>query len=218
MAMPTFTMRQLLEAGVHFGHHTRRWNPKMKPYLFGVRNGVHIIDLTKTVPLLRAGAAAGPRGRRQRRPRAVRRHQAPGRGARRRRGQALRPVLRQPPLAGRHAHQLADHLGLDQAPARARRAAEGRRRRPHQEGAARPDARARQARARRWAASRTWAALPDMLFVIDTNKEAIAVQEARKLRHPGRGGARQQLRSRRHRLSRSRATTTPSAPCRSTAT
>jgi small subunit ribosomal protein S2 len=52
MAMPQFTMRQLLEAGVHFGHHTRRWNPKMKPYLFGVRNGVHIIDLTKTVPLL----------------------------------------------------------------------------------------------------------------------------------------------------------------------
>ncbi len=52
MTMPTFTMRQLLEAGVHFGHHTRRWNPKMKPYLFGVRNGVHIIDLTKTVPLL----------------------------------------------------------------------------------------------------------------------------------------------------------------------
>src|SRR3569833_1113387 len=52
MAMPTFTMRSLLEAGVHFGHHTRRWNPKMKPYLFGVRNGVHIIDLTKTVPLL----------------------------------------------------------------------------------------------------------------------------------------------------------------------
>jgi small subunit ribosomal protein S2 len=49
---PTFTMRQLLEAGVHFGHHTRRWNPKMQPYLFGVRNGVHIIDLEQTVPLL----------------------------------------------------------------------------------------------------------------------------------------------------------------------
>ena len=47
MAMPTFTMRQLLEAGVHFGHHTRRWNPKMAPYIFGVRNGVHIIDLTR---------------------------------------------------------------------------------------------------------------------------------------------------------------------------
>lgn len=52
MAMPTFTMRQLLEAGVHFGHHTRRWNPKMAPYLFGVRNGVHIIDLEQTVPML----------------------------------------------------------------------------------------------------------------------------------------------------------------------
>jgi small subunit ribosomal protein S2 len=45
-------MRQLLEAGVHFGHHTRRWNPKMEPYIFGVRNNVHILDLRQTVPLL----------------------------------------------------------------------------------------------------------------------------------------------------------------------
>jgi len=52
MSMPTFTMRQLLESGVHFGHHTRRWNPKMAPFLFGVRNGVHIIDLEQTVPML----------------------------------------------------------------------------------------------------------------------------------------------------------------------
>ena len=52
MALPTFTMRQLLEAGVHFGHTTRRWNPRMSPYLFGERNGVHIIDLEQTVPLL----------------------------------------------------------------------------------------------------------------------------------------------------------------------
>lgn len=51
MTMPSFTMRELLEAGVHFGHHTRRWNPKMKQYIFGVRNGVHIIDLQQTVPL-----------------------------------------------------------------------------------------------------------------------------------------------------------------------
>ena len=49
---PTFTMRQLLEAGVHFGHHTRRWNPKMEPYIFGKRNSIHIIDLEKTVPML----------------------------------------------------------------------------------------------------------------------------------------------------------------------
>lgn len=52
MAVPTFSMRQLLEAGVHFGHTTRRWNPKMKPFIFGERNGVHIIDLEQTVPLL----------------------------------------------------------------------------------------------------------------------------------------------------------------------
>ena len=52
MALPEFTMQQLLEAGVHFGHHTRRWNPKMREYIFGVRNGVHIIDLQQTQPLL----------------------------------------------------------------------------------------------------------------------------------------------------------------------
>lgn len=52
MALPDFTMRQLLEAGVHFGHNTRRWNPKMAPYIFGDRNGIHIIDLQQTVPLL----------------------------------------------------------------------------------------------------------------------------------------------------------------------
>ncbi len=52
MATPTFTMRQLLEAGVHFGHQTHRWNPKMEPYLFGSRNNIHIIDLAQTVPML----------------------------------------------------------------------------------------------------------------------------------------------------------------------
>ena len=52
MTMPTFTMRQLLEAGVHFGHQTTRWNPKMAPYIFGKRNSVHILDLSQTVPLM----------------------------------------------------------------------------------------------------------------------------------------------------------------------
>lgn len=52
MSTQSFTMRQLLEAGIHFGHHTRRWNPKMKQYIFGVRNGIHIIDLEQTVPML----------------------------------------------------------------------------------------------------------------------------------------------------------------------
>ena len=58
MALPEFTMRQLLEAGVHFGHQTRRWNPKMRPYLFGARNGVHVIDLEQTVPLLHQSLVA----------------------------------------------------------------------------------------------------------------------------------------------------------------
>ncbi len=52
--MPAVTMRELLESGVHFGHQTRRWNPKMKPYVFGARNGIYIIDLQKTVDQTRA--------------------------------------------------------------------------------------------------------------------------------------------------------------------
>ena len=51
MAAPTVSMQQLIEAGSHFGHQTHRWNPRMKPYIFGARNGVHIIDLSQTVPL-----------------------------------------------------------------------------------------------------------------------------------------------------------------------
>lgn len=52
MALPEFTIRQLLEAGVHFGHQKSRWNPRMDPYIYGERNGIHIFDLTQTVPML----------------------------------------------------------------------------------------------------------------------------------------------------------------------
>ena len=52
MALPEFTLRQLLEAGVHFGHQTHRWNPRMGQFIYGDRNGIHILDLTQTVPLL----------------------------------------------------------------------------------------------------------------------------------------------------------------------
>ena len=55
--MPSVSMRQLLEAGVHFGHQTRRWNPKMKPYIFAERNGIHIIDLAQTVGRLESARA-----------------------------------------------------------------------------------------------------------------------------------------------------------------
>ncbi|WP_423142209.1 30S ribosomal protein S2 [Parablastomonas sp. CN1-191] len=52
MAAPVVSMQQLIEAGAHFGHQTHRWNPRMKPYIFGARNGVHILDLSQTVPLM----------------------------------------------------------------------------------------------------------------------------------------------------------------------
>ncbi|MEM7742453.1 MAG: 30S ribosomal protein S2 [Pseudomonadota bacterium] len=58
MSLPEFSMRQLLEAGVHFGHQTHRWNPKMSQYIYGSRNGIHIINLTETVPLLDAALNA----------------------------------------------------------------------------------------------------------------------------------------------------------------
>ena len=58
MALPEFTMRQLLEAGVHFGHQKHRWNPRMGRYIFGARNGIHILDLQQTVPLLRTAMQA----------------------------------------------------------------------------------------------------------------------------------------------------------------
>ncbi|MEQ9259900.1 MAG: 30S ribosomal protein S2 [Roseovarius sp.] len=54
MALPEFSMRQLLEAGVHFGHQTQRWNPRMGEFIYGARNGIHILDLTQTVPMLDA--------------------------------------------------------------------------------------------------------------------------------------------------------------------
>ena len=58
MALPEFSLRQLLEAGVHFGHQTHRWNPRMGEFIYGARNGIHIMDLTQTVPLLDAALNA----------------------------------------------------------------------------------------------------------------------------------------------------------------
>ncbi len=58
MALPDFTLRQLLEAGVHFGHQTQRWNPRMAPFIYGDKNGIHIFDLTQTLPLLDAALNA----------------------------------------------------------------------------------------------------------------------------------------------------------------
>lgn len=58
MAIPSFSIREMLESGVHFGHHPRRWNPKMSKYIYGVRNGVHILNLEKSAPMLRTALQA----------------------------------------------------------------------------------------------------------------------------------------------------------------
>jgi small subunit ribosomal protein S2 len=58
MALPAFSMQELMEAGVHFGHKTKRWNPRMAPFIYGVRNDIHIINLGKTAPMLRAALTA----------------------------------------------------------------------------------------------------------------------------------------------------------------
>jgi small subunit ribosomal protein S2 len=183
MAMPSFTMRQLLEAGVHFGHQTRRWNPRMGPYLFGVRNGVHIIDLTQTVPLLhralsatRDVAAAG------------------GRilfvGTKR---QAQEPVTRSAKRSGQYyvnhrwlGGMLTNWKTISQSIRRLRelegRLAEG------TLGLTKKGTlqltRERDKLERALGGIKDMGGLPDLIFVIDTNKESIAVAEAKTLGIP----------------------------------
>ena len=178
------SMRQLLEAGVHFGHQTHRWNPKMAPFIYGSRNNIHIIDLTQTVPLLAPGAARGGRHRRQRRPRAVRRHQAAGPEAVADAARVLRAVLRQPPLARRHADQLAHHLAT-----RSRGSSRSKSCWPAStQGLTKKEllqlTREKDKLERSLGGIKDMGAPPDMMFVIDTNKEAIAIAEARKLGIP----------------------------------
>jgi small subunit ribosomal protein S2 len=183
MALPDFNLRQLLEAGVHFGHQTHRWNPRMAPYIYGDRNGIHIIDLTQTVPLLdqalkavRDTVAKGGRilfvGTKRQAQKAV--SEA---------AETLGPVLHEPPLARRHAHQLEDRVELDRPAEVDRRETRHRRRRADQEGTPRPRARAAQASVQ-LGGIREMGGTPDLIFVIDVNKEDLAVLEARKLGIP----------------------------------
>ena len=78
--MASITMKELLEAGVHFGHQTKRWNPKMKEYIFGERNGIYIIDLQKTLEDVQGSVKVCDRPHVDRQADPVRRHQAPGTG------------------------------------------------------------------------------------------------------------------------------------------
>jgi small subunit ribosomal protein S2 len=183
MAMPEFTMRQLLEAGVHFGHQTRRWNPKMRPYLFGTRNGVHIIDLQQTVPMLNAALGA------------VRDVVSQGGrvlfvGTKR---QAQEPLAE---AAKRCGQYFVNHRWLGGMLTNWKTISNSIRRLRELDEQATTGAagltkkellnltRERDKLERALGGIKEMGGLPDLLFVIDTNKEAIAVEEARRLNVP----------------------------------
>jgi small subunit ribosomal protein S2 len=183
MALPDFSLRQLLEAGVHFGHQTHRWNPKMGRYIYGDRNGIHIIDLTQTVPLLDAALQAMcdcvAKG---------------GRilfvGTKR---QAAQPLA---DAAGRSAQYFMNHRWLGGTLTNWKTVSNSINRLKSLDeqldnGAAGFTKKERlnleRERTKLQASLggiRDMGSVPDMVFVIDTNKEALAIAEARKLRIP----------------------------------
>jgi small subunit ribosomal protein S2 len=184
MALPDFNLRQLLEAGVHFGHRTQRWNPKMASYLFGSRNDIHIIDLTQTVPLLHQALVA------------MRDVVAGGGrvlfvGTKR---QATDPVAAS---AKRCAQYFVNHRWLGgtltnwqtiTGSIKRLRTFEETLNSAHTSGLTKKELlqmmRERDKLERSLGGIKDMGGLPSMLFVIDTNKESIAIAEARKLGIP----------------------------------
>jgi small subunit ribosomal protein S2 len=183
MALPEFSMRQLLEAGAHFGHQTHRWNPKMDRYIFGSRANIHIIDLSQSIPLLhqalvkvREVAASG------------------GRvlfvGTKR---QASDPVAGS---AKRCAQYFVNHRWLGGTLTNWRTISQSIARLRELEGVLEGDhsgrtkkellqlTRERDKLELSLGGIKDMGGIPDLMFVIDTNKEAIAIQEARKLNIP----------------------------------
>jgi len=183
MALPTFSMRQLLEAGIHFGHHTRRWNPKMAPYIYGVRNGIHVLDLRQTVPMLHTALQA------------VRDTVAGG-------GRVLfvgtkRQASEQIADAARRCGQYyVDHRWLGGMLTNWRTITASIRRLKEYEDLLNQEdigltkkellmrTRDRDTLERALGGIKEMGGQPDLLFVIDTNKESIAIKEARKLGIP----------------------------------
>ncbi len=185
MALPEFSMRQLLEAGAHFGHQTHRWNPKMDRYIFGSRSNIHIIDLSQSIPLLhqalvkvREVAAGG------------------GRvlfvGTKR---QASEPIAT---AAKRSAQYYVNHRWLGGTLTNWRTVSGSIQRLRELEGLLDGEGQG-QGRGKKELLQMTrerdklelslggikdMGGIPDLMFVIDTNKESIAIQEARKLNIP----------------------------------
>jgi len=183
MALPAFNMRQLLEAGVHFGHQSHRWNPKMSTYIFGARNNIHIVDLAQTVPLLHQAllqvsevVAKGGRvlfvGTKRQASEAI------AEAARR----SAQYYMNHRWLGGtltnwktisqsiRRLRQLDEILAGDQSGRTKKELLNIQRERDKLEQSL--------------GGIKDMGGLPDLLFVIDTNKESIAIQEARKLKIP----------------------------------
>lgn len=183
MSLPDFSMRQLLEAGVHFGHQTHRWNPKMGPYIFGSRNNIHIIDLAQTVPMLHQALVA------------VRDVVAAGGrvlfvGTKRQASEAIAESARRGAqyyinhrwLGGtltnwktishsiRRLRQLEDMLSQEHLGLTKKETLNLTREQDKLE--------------RALGGIKDMGGLPDLMFVIDTNKESIAIKEARKLGIP----------------------------------
>jgi small subunit ribosomal protein S2 len=184
MALPDFSMRQLLESGAHFGHRQQRWNPKMAPFIYGARNDIHIIDLTQTVPLLHQALVA------------LRDIAAGGGrilfvGTKR---QASDPIAA---AATRCAQYFVNHRWLGGTltnwstisnSIKRMRNIEETLNSAQSSGLKKKELlgllRERDKLDRSLGGIKEMGGLPNMLFVIDTNKEAIAVAEARKLGIP----------------------------------
>ena len=183
MALPEFSMRQLLEAGAHFGHQTHRWNPKMERFIFGARANIHIIDLSQTIPLLhqallkvREVAASGGRVLLV--------------GTKR---QASDPVAG---AAKRCAQYYVNHRWLGGTLTNWRTISLSISRLRELEGVLDGDpggrtkkellqlTRERDKLELSLGGIKDMGGIPDLMFVVDTNKEAIAIQEARKLNIP----------------------------------
>jgi small subunit ribosomal protein S2 len=184
MAMPDYTMRQLLESGAHFGHRQQRWNPKMAPFLYGSRNDIHIIDLTQTVPLLHQALVAL--------------HDVAAGGGRilfvGTKRQASEPIAA---AAKRCAQYFVNHRWLGGTLTNWQTISNSIKRLRNIEetlnsaqgsGLTKKELlgllRERDKLERALGGIKEMGGLPNMLFVVDTNKEAIAISEAKKLGIP----------------------------------
>ena len=182
--MPSISMKELLEAGVHFGHQTKRWNPKMKEYIFGERNGIYIVDLQKTLKLFKDAM------------RFVAEHAAQGKtvlfvGTKRQAQEAIAEEAtrcQQYYVNQRWLGGLLTNMTTVQKSIKRLKELDSLANESGWEGRAKKEIgrleRERKHLQQNLAGIREMNGLPDLLFVIDSNKEAIAVKEARKLGIP----------------------------------